>query len=375
MSNLKNMLSSKNWGTRLRALWQMADGQSAVESALAGSGIVVTPRPNNVDALNVGALVSDTNNHIKLAFSPVFTANPSTGTFWFVAGSNLTGVAAHAPDVQFDSNAPMPLKDAVGNNLLDKAWVSGQVVTFTVAGGEARMSNWIQPRTENFFFGNAIWDAGNNRYNVTTGQGINTAPVNQHFRIVFNADNQSGGTYIKIDGMPSRLVRYKYKTSGYNLLAGEVKKNSELLVRWDGSNFILIDGLSVPDIVIRGYNTSANAYTAVPDFTWYDLTLTNIPTNDLVELTAGKLVAKQPMILEVRGTTRFKDDNVSARIKNNGVDYRSYSANTGEHYNIMESTIKVVSQNEIISIECNAYANTVENKSFRAVQIKFIGRP
>jgi len=242
----------------LNALRELKESNGQIEQALSGAGINPVDRPNANDTLWAARSVStNASNVISLTFSPVFVSAPPDGVVLrFVADQDIAGVGPNPPTVEIDGNTAIALKDARGNALTDGIIKAGDVVTIMTASGEARMANYIVPATSSgggWVDGDATWDAGNSRYNVATGQSMSDSSiaVGDYFRIGIDADNPAGGTLVKIDTATPAAVKYEYKGNKYDLLSGELAQSTNVLVRWDGTDYIVVQGLSVPEIFIE----------------------------------------------------------------------------------------------------------------------------
>jgi len=47
-------------------------------------------------------------------------------------------------------------------------------------------------------------------------------------------------------------VKYEHKGNKYDLLSGELAQSTNVLVRWDGTDYIVVQGLSVASMKISG---------------------------------------------------------------------------------------------------------------------------
>jgi len=371
MSLRNNLIAFGN--LQKRALQSLYDRFAGVESWANANGYTAGQRPDTIDLRFVGTVTSASAGLTKLAFSPPLFTQPDGFVFHFKATDDLTLDGSGLAKIQLDANTALNVKDARGNAIIAGAWEAGQLVTATVVGSEIRINNWLNPVVSNWIAGDAVWDAVNNSYNITTGNGLAdaTVAVGQHFRIIPDTNNPSGGTTVKIDGMTARTIKYQYKSNKYDLLAGEVAQNSELLIRWDGTDFVAVCGLAIPNIVETAIGP-VNDYVYSPVGVSFDAPLSSISgSGQLATLASNVLTIKQPGLYEQRCRGGF--NYAGSAINFSGDSLNSNAATTGYQEYTVTRTMRMEA-GDTVSVEFYLYNGAAYYPPYSQLGVKFLGR-
>jgi len=334
------------------------------------------PKPNHLDQPNVVTGVTGAPNTKIVSMANEYTSWFDGMEFVFTPNNANAGpvtIALDWPVVGAGSLPSIPLE--TWNGPLTAGDITpSRPVAVRIFNNKAYYTNPpIKVSDNGFMTGDAVWDVGNNRYNVATGNGLTDAnvAVNQHFRIIPDADNPSGGTSVKIDGMTPRTIKYQYKSSKYDLLAGEVAQNAELLIRWDGTDFVAVGGLAVPDIVETA-NGPTSGYVSTPVGVSFDAPLASISgSGQLATLASNVLTIQQPGLYEQRGRGGF--NYAGAAINFSGDTANSDASTTGYQEHTM-TRVQRMESGDTVSLKFYLYNGASYYSNYSELGVRFLGR-
>lgn len=190
---------------------------------------------------------------------------------------------------------------------------------FSIAGSNLN-NNPVSSPTLWRFGGLSIVAAGTNTYTATLG--ISAYTIDKTYNVSFTNTNTTTSSTLNIDSLGAIIILNK---KGATLIIGEIP--DEAILRYDGTNFILLNSNSV---YFRGARAWANSSTALPngiqtevlfDSESYDTDSIHSISSNTGQLIVPSGVSKVRVTGQVSFSLMASGSNCQALISNGGVGY------------------------------------------------------
>ncbi len=222
------------------------------------------PRPNRLDNINEVISVSGSPNIITLHMGSIYSSYYDGLQLFFEPTASNTSSATLQLEWSvggLGNLSPIPIKTLDGNGLVAGELQPGVLANIMVKGNVAYLLNpqYAQTSTATIH-ADAVWDAVNSRYNVTTGTSMSSIQTGQVFVLTPDVGNTSAVS-IKIDNTTSKPLKEKDKLGLHDVLSGMFKEPT--MVEYDGTQFVAKLGLSSSDKIPL---TLVNSWTNYPAY-------------------------------------------------------------------------------------------------------------